>query len=541
MPAGATEIPEQRQPKVASLPPAQPVASPSPATTRPLYVVLTGNPNCGKTTVFNALTGLRAKVGNYAGVTVERKEGRLPGAPARMDVRVLDLPGTYSLSPNSLDEQISRDVLLHRLPELPAPDLIVIVVDASNLQRNLYYTTQVIELGHPTLIALNMVDVAEANGHRIDSEKLGNTLGVPVLPVVASAGQGVAGLKQKIIALLAGVAGSATDPPGDLPTAKLFCQLPGLFRIEATGLAALLAQTFQERRLQATAEALLLLSNERALASSRGHYPQNIQVARYAEVPVPDAEKLEKFFTKHKAKYPRADSPEPGFRVPKRIAVQYFEADPEKLADPKAITAAEIEAEYQTERTATSKRQTPCHRGGDRDEENRAGEEDRAQTKKTEPAKKTEPQTNPGAEKEARRTRAEPRRRPAKGAQGGGQASRHESQERPRGQIAPQGNRPTRRNRPRRHRRWAFALPWPHLPPEAKPADNNKADRGEEARREGSLPEEKKPGEEPKSRRRCAGQAGGNEEVEPVEAKKPSRRKRRNRRRPRPRKGPRSG
>ena len=279
MPAGATEIPEQRQPKVASLPPAQPVASPSPATTRPLYVVLTGNPNCGKTTVFNALTGLRAKVGNYAGVTVERKEGRLPGAPARMDVRVLDLPGTYSLSPNSLDEQISRDVLLHRLPELPAPDLIVIVVDASNLQRNLYYTTQVIELGHPTLIALNMVDVAEANGHRIDSEKLGNTLGVPVLPVVASAGQGVAGLKQKIIALLAGVAGSATDPPGDLPTAKLFCQLPGLFRIEATGLAALLAQTFQERRLQATAEALLLLSNERALASSRGHYPQNIQDA----------------------------------------------------------------------------------------------------------------------------------------------------------------------------------------------------------------------------------------------------------------------
>src|SRR5438309_5690515 len=101
----------------------------------PAYVVLTGNPNCGKTTLFNALTGLRAKVGNYAGVTVERKEGRLKGAPAGLPITLLDLPGTYSLSPNSLDEQISRDVLLHRLPELPPPDLIVLVVDASNLER----------------------------------------------------------------------------------------------------------------------------------------------------------------------------------------------------------------------------------------------------------------------------------------------------------------------------------------------------------------------------------------------------------------------
>ena len=93
----------------------------------PPYVILTGNPNCGKTTLFNALTGLRAKVGNYAGVTVERKEGRLQGGPEVANVRVLDLPGTYSLSPQSLDEQISRDVLLNRLPELPAPSVIVVV------------------------------------------------------------------------------------------------------------------------------------------------------------------------------------------------------------------------------------------------------------------------------------------------------------------------------------------------------------------------------------------------------------------------------
>src|SRR5438046_7550045 len=141
---------------------------PASASRQTSYVALTGNPNCGKTTLFNALTGLRAKVGNYAGVTVERKEGRLLGGPSH--IRVLDLPGTYSLSPQSLDEQISRDVLLNRLPELPAPGLIVVVVDGSNLQRNLYYATQVIELGHPTVLALNLIDVAEKHGTHIDSK-----------------------------------------------------------------------------------------------------------------------------------------------------------------------------------------------------------------------------------------------------------------------------------------------------------------------------------------------------------------------------------
>ena len=133
----------------------------SPGTERSAtYVVLTGNPNCGKTTLFNALTGLRAKVGNYAGVTVERKEGRMLGGAKEAPITILDLPGTYSLSPQSLDEQISRDALFHRLPEVPAPSLVVVVLDASNLERNLYYATQVIELGYPTVLALNMVDVA---------------------------------------------------------------------------------------------------------------------------------------------------------------------------------------------------------------------------------------------------------------------------------------------------------------------------------------------------------------------------------------------
>ncbi len=237
----------------------------------PAYVVVTGNPNCGKTTLFNALTGLRAKVGNYAGVTVERKEGRLLGAPAQLNLRVLDLPGTYSLSPQSLDEQISRDVLLNRLPELPAPSLLVVVVDASNLQRNLYYATQVIELGHPTLLALNMIDVALENGHEISPEKLAAALGVPVLPIIASKGQGLPELRQAIVSSV-----ERAEPP---KPARQFPELPGLVQEEANLIAGLLAQAYPGRRAQAAAEAVLVLCNEKALASSLGHYPAGIAEA----------------------------------------------------------------------------------------------------------------------------------------------------------------------------------------------------------------------------------------------------------------------
>ena len=117
-------------------------AATTPAT---INVALIGNPNTGKSTLFNALSGGRVRTGNYPGVTVEKKSGRAEFHGRQF--KLIDLPGTYSLSPQSLDEQISRDVLLHRLPELPPPDLIVVVVDASNLQRNLYYATQVIEMG----------------------------------------------------------------------------------------------------------------------------------------------------------------------------------------------------------------------------------------------------------------------------------------------------------------------------------------------------------------------------------------------------------
>jgi len=235
------------------------------------HVVLAGNPNSGKTTLFNALTGLRAKVGNYPGVTVERKEGRLQGASRDQPVIVLDLPGTYSLSPQSLDEQVARDVLFHRLPGVPPPDLVVVVVDASNLQRNLYFATQVIELGYPTLVALNMTDVARENGHDVDAPLLSKELGVPVFPVVASRGDGVKELREAVLA--------ADSRPKKPIMPRPFAALPGALTIEVTTLAGALIQAFPESCFQSRSEALLVLSDEKFLPLSGEHYPHAIRSA----------------------------------------------------------------------------------------------------------------------------------------------------------------------------------------------------------------------------------------------------------------------
>jgi ferrous iron transport protein B len=162
------------------------------AAERVRYIALAGNPNCGKTTLFNALTGLRHRVGNYAGVTVDRIEGRLSGT----DVTVLDLPGTYSLNARSPDEEIARDVLLGRYP--PVPELVVVVVDASNLERNLYLASQVLDLGLPVILCLNMMDVAQQMGLEIDVKTLERELGVPVIPTIASRGKGLEELKKRI-------------------------------------------------------------------------------------------------------------------------------------------------------------------------------------------------------------------------------------------------------------------------------------------------------------------------------------------------------
>ncbi|HZN46831.1 MAG TPA: ferrous iron transport protein B, partial [Ramlibacter sp.] len=143
-----------------------------------------GNPNSGKTTIFNALTGLRQKVANYAGVTVERKEGGFSTRSGRV-VRVLDLPGAYSLNPASLDEAITRDVCLGRHRDEARPDLIVCVADATNLRLHLRFALEVRSLGLPMILALNMSDAARRRGIRIDREKMQERLGVPVVETVA--------------------------------------------------------------------------------------------------------------------------------------------------------------------------------------------------------------------------------------------------------------------------------------------------------------------------------------------------------------------
>ncbi|MBI4535879.1 MAG: ferrous iron transport protein B [Ignavibacteriae bacterium] len=160
-------------------------------------IALIGNPNSGKTTLFNALTGLRQKVGNYPGVTVEKKQGRMIFNDDT-EASLLDLPGTYSLTANSPDEKVATDILLGRLAHTATPELVVCVVDASNLQRNLYLVSQIIDRHLPVIIALNMIDVAEEEGVSIDVQALEHELGVKVVPTVATKGIGIPELKHAI-------------------------------------------------------------------------------------------------------------------------------------------------------------------------------------------------------------------------------------------------------------------------------------------------------------------------------------------------------
>ena len=149
-----------------------------------LRLALVGNPNCGKTALFNRLTGSRQKVANYAGVTVERKEGRF-AAPSGREYVVLDLPGAYSLHAASLDEAVTRDLCRGFYPGEPAPDVIVCVVDATNLRLHLRFALEVRELGRPMIVAVNMMDAAKRRGIEVDLDALSRELGVPVVPTVA--------------------------------------------------------------------------------------------------------------------------------------------------------------------------------------------------------------------------------------------------------------------------------------------------------------------------------------------------------------------
>src|SRR6516164_7451113 len=169
-------------------------ARPPSLATRPCTVALVGNPNTGKTTLFNALSGLRQRVGNYPGVTVETKKGEMHCGGRSFDL--IDLPGTYSLAPRSPDEMVAVDVVLGQQKGVARPDVVVSIVDAGNLERNLYLTTQALELGVPVVVALNMIDAAASQGIRIDAERLAKQLGVPVVPIQANKKKGLDRLRE---------------------------------------------------------------------------------------------------------------------------------------------------------------------------------------------------------------------------------------------------------------------------------------------------------------------------------------------------------
>ena len=157
-----------------------------------LKIALAGNPNAGKSTIFNALTGSSQHVGNWPGKTVAKKEGSF--REGDYEITLTDLPGSYSLTAYSPEEMITRDFLINE-----RPSLVITVVDAANLERNLYLTVQVLELGVPVVIALNMSDVAKERGITIDSERLGQELGAPVISTVASQGEGIKLLKETAV------------------------------------------------------------------------------------------------------------------------------------------------------------------------------------------------------------------------------------------------------------------------------------------------------------------------------------------------------
>jgi ferrous iron transport protein B len=173
----------------------------------PLSIALVGNPNCGKTALFNRLTGSRQKVANYAGVTVERKEGRFIAPSGRL-VRVLDLPGAYSLNPTSADEAITRDICLGQHAVEDRPDLMVCVADATNLRLHLRFVLELMRIGRPMVLALNMSDAAARRGIVIDRERLAQALGIPIVSTVAVQRDGV----RELIARLDG-----TPPPAPVP------------------------------------------------------------------------------------------------------------------------------------------------------------------------------------------------------------------------------------------------------------------------------------------------------------------------------------
>jgi ferrous iron transport protein B len=225
---------------------------------------LVGNPNCGKSTLFNALTGLRQKVGNYPGVTVEKKVGITYSQHGR-PITLIDLPGTYSLAARSPDEAIVRDVLLGRRADTEQPDRIICIVDASNLERNLYLVHQVLDLGRPTIVVLNMMDLAVAAGLNLRVARLEHELGIPVVPCEAINGKGILELR-------------LTMSRPDLPLSRHSWDIPVPIAPAVAELQASLIENDHKQLLISRAEALLLLTDQDAVRVA-GSTPLSEQTA----------------------------------------------------------------------------------------------------------------------------------------------------------------------------------------------------------------------------------------------------------------------
>ncbi|MEJ5341182.1 MAG: ferrous iron transport protein B [Thermogutta sp.] len=246
-------------------------------------VALVGNPNTGKSTLFSALVGVYQRVGNYPGVTVEKRTGRFEFQNQTFEV--IDLPGLYSLSPRSRDELVAVNVLLGREPGVEPVDVIVCVVDASNLERNLYLVSQLLELGLPMVVALTMVDVAERQGIQIDVEELSRRLGVPVVPVQAHRGIGVGRVRQVLHGLIE--KGIPPSPRSPLPR-EVQLEIERIFGdLESRGLLARIFEPASEDSRASHSHrspAILRFWLERLLLDAGGFLRQNVLDGKHPDV-----------------------------------------------------------------------------------------------------------------------------------------------------------------------------------------------------------------------------------------------------------------